>query len=65
MHFVCAALLSSEMITRSADYVEYCRDTARRPARSSRSCFTREKQAGPHTPRPKRIVSEVALTADD
>ena len=65
MHFVCAALLSSEMITRSADYVEYCRDTARR-LRDLQDLALRGKNKQALARRvQERIVSEVALTADD
>src|SRR5258707_3792564 len=65
MHFACAALLSSEMITRSADYVEYCRDTARR-LRDLQDLALRGKNKQALTRLvQERIVRKVALTAAD
>jgi ubiquinone/menaquinone biosynthesis C-methylase UbiE len=53
------------MITRSADYVEYCRDTARR-LRNLQDLALRGKNKEALTRRvQERIVHEVALTADD
>ncbi len=53
------------MITRSADYVEYCRDTARR-LRNLQDLALRGKNKQALTRRvQERIVREVALTADD
>jgi len=53
------------MITRSADYVEYCRDTARR-LRNLQDLALRGKNKQALTRRvQERIVHEVALTADD
>src|SRR5258705_1504034 len=65
IHFARTALLSSEMITRSADYVEYCRDTARR-LRNLQDLALRGKNKQTLTRRvQERIVREVALTGDD
>ena len=53
------------MITRSADYVEYCRDTARR-LRNLQDLALRGKNKQALTRRvQERIVREVALTAED
>lgn len=53
------------MITRSTDYVEYCRETARR-LRNIQDLAPRGKNKEALTRRVKeRIVREVALTADD
>ena len=53
------------MITRSADYVEYCRDTARR-LRNLQDLALRGKNKQALTRRvQERIAREVALTADD
>jgi len=53
------------VITRSADYVEYCRDTARR-LRNIQDLALRGKNKEALTRRvQERIVREVALTADD
>ena len=53
------------MITRSADYVEYCRDTARR-LRNLQDLALRGKDKQALTRRvQERIVREVALTSED
>jgi ubiquinone/menaquinone biosynthesis C-methylase UbiE len=53
------------VITRSSDYIEYCRDTARR-LRNIQDLALRGKNKGALTRRvQERILREVALTADD
>src|SRR5258707_8215372 len=65
MHSARTALLSWKMIPRSADYVEYCGDTARR-LRNLQDLALREKNKQTLTRRvQERIVREVALTGDD
>jgi ubiquinone/menaquinone biosynthesis C-methylase UbiE len=65
MHFVRAALLYGPMVSRSEDYVEYCRETARH-LHNIQDLALRGKNKQAITRRiQERIVREVELRPDD